>query len=49
MSVSPKNVLNKNKNLNKRVDIDKIRLGTMKKMAKLLDTTVQALFFDEEE
>ena len=33
----------------KGIDIDKIRLGTLKKMAKLLDTTVQALFFDEEE
>ncbi|WP_055068959.1 helix-turn-helix transcriptional regulator [Clostridium massiliamazoniense] len=29
--------------------IDQIRVGTLKKVAKALDTTVKELFFDEEE
>ena len=33
----------------KGIDTDKIRLGTKKKMAKLLNTTVQELFFSDDE
>ena len=33
----------------KGIDTDKIRLGTMKKMAKLLNTTVLELFFSDDE
>lgn len=30
-------------------DIDQIRVGTLKKIAKALNSTVQELFFSEEE
>lgn len=36
-------------NIEKGESIDGLRVGTLKKLAKALDTTVQELFFSEEE
>ena len=36
-------------NIEKGKSIDGLRVGTLKKLAKALDTTVQELFFSEEE
>lgn len=36
-------------NIEKGKTIDGVRVGTLKKLAKALDTTVQELFFSDEE
>lgn len=36
-------------NIEKGKSIDGLRVGTLKKLAKALDTTVQELFFSEDE